>query len=319
MIDTFDVFKDESNGCFQLRTKTNAYVLEFDDPEKEQIFLKIVDNIQKNPGISLQKIHSFFQENQKEKVTEVLSTLNEHAFLPSSLYMEMNKDTSAIEDKISRLTKVDLGIVGEGAFFELLYKKANALSFRKVSKYNYSKLRSEAEVENLIQEVDFLVVDANQWSPFHLEIINRMALKHNKPWLHVGGLEEINLKVGPLFYGKETGCYNCLISRLKSNHEYPEMLTSYEAYLTGEKKASRPDQFPNMDVLYALVSDLSLLEVTKFYEEWSLPLSWRTVLSFDIITYQMTKHNLLKKPFCESCKPQLEYNPSPWLEAITLK
>lgn len=38
MIQYFDVFKDEDNRCFQLRTKTNSYTLEFDDPQRENIF-----------------------------------------------------------------------------------------------------------------------------------------------------------------------------------------------------------------------------------------------------------------------------------------
>jgi Ca2+-binding EF-hand superfamily protein len=90
MIDTFDVFKDESNGCFQLRTKTNAYALEFDDPEKEQIFLKIVDDIQKNPGISLQKIYSFFSGKSERKSNRSIKYAQRTCF-PSFLSLHGNE------------------------------------------------------------------------------------------------------------------------------------------------------------------------------------------------------------------------------------
>ncbi|RXQ96651.1 hypothetical protein EO244_03220 [Ancylomarina salipaludis] len=322
MIDKFDVFKDEANNCFQLRTKSNAYALEFDDIEKEAIFLKIVESIQGKPSISLKQIRGLFEKNTDPKVTEVLNTLNDYGFLPIPTSMELvekNNNEQTTDSNYNTLEKIDIGIIGEGPLFEMLSKRASSIHFSKIVKKNYSELKNAEDIEKLIHSVDFIIVDANQWSPFHLELINKIALKNEKPWLYVGGLEEISLKIGPLFYGKETGCYNCLISRLKSNHEYPEMLTAYEAYLHERKIASKPDLFPSLEILYGLVSDLVLLEVAKFYESWSLPLTWRTVLSFDIMNYQMTQHSLLKKPFCEICKPELEYNPSPWLEAITLK
>lgn len=322
MIDKFDVFKDEANNCFQLRTKSNAYALEFDDTEKETIFLKIVESIQEKPSISLKQIRGLFEKATDPKVTEVLNTLNEYGFLPVLTSMELvgkeNNDQTK-KTNYNALEKINLGIIGAGQLFEILSKRTSTAHFNKIIKKNYSELKSAEDIEKLIHSVDFLIVDANQWSPFHLELINKIALKNEKPWLHVGGLEEVALKIGPLFYGKETGCYNCLISRLKSNHEYPEMLTAYEDYLHERKIASKPDLFPSLEILYGMISDFVLLEIAKFYESWSLPLTWRTVLSFDIMNYQMTQHSLLKKPFCEICKPELEYNPSPWLEAITLK
>lgn len=322
MIDKFDVFKDETNNCFQLRTKSNAYALEFDDDEKEMIFLKVVNAIQEKPSVTIKQIKGLFEKDINPKVSEVLNTLNEYGFLPIPTSLELvGKDISEqTNDKdYNSLEKISIGIIGEGELFETLLKRSNSIGFNKIIKRNYSELKNADDIEKLILNVDFLIVDANHWSPFHLELINEIALKNEKPWLHIGGLEEISLKVGPLFFGKETGCYNCLISRLKSNHEYPEMLTAYEGYLHERKTASKPDVFPSLKIMYGLISDLVLLEIAKFYESWSLPLTWRTVLSFDIMTYQMSQHSLLKKPFCEVCKPELEYNPSPWLEAITLK
>ena len=322
MIDKFDVFKDETNNCFQLRTKSNAYALEFDDVEKEMIFLKIVDAIQDKPSINIKQIKGLFEKGIDPKVSEVLNILNEYGFLPIPTSMELvGKEISEQKNNknYNALEKISLGIIGEGELFETLSKRASSISFDKITRRNYSELKNSKDIEKLILSVDFIIVDANHWSPFHLELINKIALENEKPWLYVGGLEEISLKVGPLFFGKETGCYNCLISRLKSNHEYPEMLTAYEGYLHERKTASKPDLFPSLEIMYGLISDIVFLEIAKFYESWSLPLTWRTVLSFDIMTYQMGQHSLLKKPFCEVCKPELEYNPSPWLEAITLK
>ena len=64
---------------------------------------------------------------------------------------------------------------------------------------------------------------------------------------------------------------------------------------------------------------MTLLEVKKFIMQWSIPSTWRTIIKIDIDSFDLDKHSLLKKPFCEVCKPKLEYNPAPWLESITLK
>ncbi|KGT08330.1 hypothetical protein NV63_16435 [Elizabethkingia anophelis] len=57
----------------------------------------------------------------------------------------------------------------------------------------------------------------------------------------------------------------------------------------------------------------------KFFIEWALPMTWRAVVKIELGDFSISRHKLLKKPFCEICNPQLDYNPSPWLEAITLK
>lgn len=164
-----------------------------------------------------------------------------------------------------------------------------------------------------------IILDATHWSPSDVEEINILALKHKKPWLYVGGIEEMSLKIGPLFYGDNTGCYNCLISRILSNHEYPEFLISYQNYLKKNNKSSKKDIIPEEELHLNILSNYALLEIKKFFLEWVLPTTWRTVVKIEIGNFNVSKHKLLKKPFCEVCNPQLEYNPSPWLEAITLK
>ncbi|QMU65294.1 MAG: TOMM precursor leader peptide-binding protein [Flavobacteriaceae bacterium] len=175
------------------------------------------------------------------------------------------------------------------------------------------------DIEKMIEKSDFIIAGATQWSPYHLEEINSIALTKNTPWLYIGGIEETAIKIGPLFYGKETGCYNCLMSRIKSHSDTLSYLNTYEAYLRKHKIASKPDAVSNKSILNNIVANMALLEVLNFIEVWSLPVTWKTVLKIDTINFETTKHKLLKKPFCEICKPELLYNASPWLEPVTLK
>ena len=326
MLNKFDVFKDDANNCFQLRTKTDSYTLEFDDPEKEAIFLKVVDIVIKDPAITLKKLKSKLAQKYPEpQIMEVLSVLNGYELLSESMAASLlsgqdvathagtkNDQTDAIVDR-------NIAIIGDGGLATALLKTAKSQPFKNSLRYSFSELADKDKIEKIVSQADFLIVDANEWSPYHIEIINECALRHTKPWLYVSGIEGVAAKIGPLFYGQETGCYNCLISRIKSNNDYPSFLVSYEHHLKENKKASKPDILPNADLVYYTIANLALLEVMKFFYQWSLPVTWKTLLSLDVTSFTMSKHALLKKPFCEVCKPSLAYNPAPWLEAVTLK
>ncbi len=322
MIENFDIFKDEKHNCYQLRTKTNSYSIEFDDQEREYIFLEIVSELQGNNELSLSELKQKVQKKDNEaKVIDVLKILDDYRLLSFQISKELKykKESSEYQYSSSEAKQISdftLSIFGQGTLTEKIQLQAQKDKFKEINTYNY---HDKIDFEKAVNSADFIIVDANEWSPYHIELINQSALNNNKPWLYVGGIEETSIKIGPLFYGKETGCYNCLISRIKSNHEHPTFLNSYEDYLKINKKSSKPDVIPNADIIYNIVANLTLLEVMKFIEEWSLPVTWRSVINLNIINMNLTNHSLLKKPFCEVCKPKLEYNPSPWLEAITLK
>lgn len=43
MLANYDIFKDEDNNCYQIRSKTSTFVVVFDEEVSEKIFLKIVE------------------------------------------------------------------------------------------------------------------------------------------------------------------------------------------------------------------------------------------------------------------------------------
>lgn len=315
MIQNFNVFKDTSNNCYQVRTKTQSYTIEFDDIEKENIFLDIVKIVNKKSDISLEELKSKIGKKKDEaKVLSVLEYLDKHSLVPKVFSRDVSESKTSYEDDKSEYKK--LSILGQGKLAEIIKKIADKESFESV---NLFMSNDDTDIDSEIEKADFIIVVADEWSPFHINKINEFSLKHNKPWLYVDGLEGINAKVGPLFYGQETGCYNCLTARIKSNHDYPEYLQSYENYLTDNKFFSKPDNLPNLNLMNNIIGNMAILEVRKFIEQWSLTATWRKIVKLDVINYDITKHVLLKKPFCEVCKPKLKYNPAPWLEAVTLK
>jgi len=323
MRDKYDIFKDDEYNCYQLRTKSDSFTIEFEDIEKENIFLEIIDHLDQKRNHSLDELKLKIQKGKNEaKVIEVLTVLQENQLLPFEIpYKKKNTGSANYSHDDTLNTKsikdVRISVFGEGKLTSMLKKHAKLIGISNISVCSFNN--GKAKILKAVDKSDFFIVDANRWAPYYIELINESALAKDKPWLYIGGIEDASIKIGPLFYGKETGCYNCLISRIKSNHEHPNFLTSYEEYLRRNKLSSKPDVIPNSDIVYNIIVNMALLEVAKFFENWSLPITWRSVISLNIFSFSSRKHDLLKKPFCEVCKPQLEYNPSPWLEAITLK
>lgn len=322
MINNYDVFKDDTLNCYQIRTKTNSYSVEFDDSESEKIFLLIIDYLNKDENTTYLTLKKSIKGDET-KILDVLSLLNEYGLLSSNISIELDKsdkDKSFDQWKISgnkkMINEAVVSIFGIGYLTDQIEKLISKENFSKVKKYAFN---TDVNIEKITIESDFIIVDASHWSPSDIEIINEFTIKHNKPWLHIGGIEGYAFKIGPLFYGDRTGCYNCLISRILSNHDFPEFLISYKNYLTTNNKSSKRDIIFDEELYCNILANLTVLELKKYFNEWSLPTTWRTVLKIEIVDFSVSKHKLLKKPYCEVCNPQILYNSSPWLEAITLK
>ncbi|AQW95516.1 hypothetical protein CMT56_15715 [Elizabethkingia anophelis] len=319
MINQYDIFKDETLGCYQIRTKSNSYMVEFDDEESEQLFLSIVELINRDEKISYSSLKKSLKGDES-KILDILSLLKEYGLLPDAISSEIDGGVSFDKLKLSEnkkpISETSVVILGDGYLSTKIVELLMIENFSKVSRF---QLNSKLNYDNLVLDNDIIIVDSTHWSPSDLENINTLALKYHKPWLHVGGIDGFSLKVGPLFYGDRTGCYNCLISRILSNHEYPEFLISYGSYLKENKKSSKKDIIPDEEIHLNILANYVVLEVKKFFIEWALPMTWRAVVKIELGDFSISRHKLLKKPFCEICNPQLDYNPSPWLEAITLK
>ena len=173
-------------------------------------------------------------------------------------------------------------------------------------------------IKKLITDSDFLIIDLSRWSPYHIDLINRMALELNKPWLLIEGMiDETNFSIGPIFHGKETGCYDCYKSRLRANDEFSSYTKAYEDHLRNKKKFAKSAEVPTLIKLY--IASIVILDISKYIGEWFIPETWRSILVFNTVSYALNKSAFLKAPLCYTCKPELDYSPSPWFESITLK
>lgn len=341
MFSQYDVFFDEANQCYQLRTKSNTYLVEFDEEVKRNIFSDLLE-MNSQGGHTTEGIIKMLKKKYDEStVIDVMASLVDHGLMPfdpllgisSKARMNGNgnghtdgnaSEPALKEGEIKKIISTDavVSVIGKGPLPDIITRHLGWASFTSVKQNDPEEIlkdKSGKLLEGLMKKTDFFVVDGGAWNPYFLSIFNVKAIEHQKPWLYVGGIEGLQLKVGPLFYGKETGCYECLTSRVKSNHEHSKYLCTYETFLRDSQSSSRRDTLPHEDVFNHIIAGFCASEITKFFEHWHIPVTWKSYISFDITTYETTRHRLLKVPYCEVCKPELLYNPAPWLESISLK
>ncbi len=328
MFKDLDIFYDDDNRCYQLRTKGVSYIIEFDDDAKTAVFESLIAKVRDSDRSLIEIARGLEAKHGKDLIVEVLSTLSEYDLVGYEDLSEVNEYTGKSEATTSGAQGAAVPsmscetnrvlVIGDGKISVAIAKKLRGEDYAEVRHHTIDEMAGE-QLNALLEEFDFFVLDGSHWNPAFTERFNVLALEHKKPWLFVGGIEEINIKVGPLFYGKQTGCYNCLIQRIKSNSAHLNYFESYERHLRKNGSSGKPDQLPQNDLFLELGASMAALEVGKFFTLWSVPVTWRAFVSLNAMTYGTTKHSLLKVPFCKVCKPQLQYNPAPWLEPITLE
>lgn len=316
MLENFDIFKDEDNNCYQIRSKTSTFVVVFDEEESEKIFLKIVEMSLSDRKVDLQIIRKeLLNDFDEGKVLSVLNDLKEAGLIPD----DTNNCIQAQPSSFRSIEDASIAIIGNSNLTKAFKQIGEIDRFKDVAIFEFEENDFEEKSLEIFKNHDFVIVDAQRWSPYHLEIINETAVKLNKPWLYISGINEDSIEIGPMFYGRETGCYNCLVARIKSNDEHPEYLTSYEKYLRDLKKPSSVVNMFHDGILYSIIANFAIYETIKFIEGWALPMTWQSIIKINTYNYDTSVHTLLKKPLCKVCKPEIKYNPAPWLDKVTLK
>jgi len=319
-ITSFDVIKDDVNDVFQVRTKSNVYLISFDEPEKKELFHLFCTLVQ-NQSTTYQNVYKQLTDQyDKAKVLDVLSELKEYELLPREVATLAFGDDGTSAESTNHLARFEKSVlfIGGDLLGKPFLEKASREGYKKVTHLNRDKADFEA-IETGMAAADFVIVDGYEYSPNLLKLINDIAIRLDKPWLLVGGIEGTELNIGPLFYARETGCYECLRRRRASQDDAIAFNKVYRDHLIENNRNGAPDQFIDNGILIDLTLNYVFLEVSKYLAEWSVPETWKAMLLIDLFSYKMTKHHLLKVPYCESCNPAVRHNLAPWLEAVTLK
>ncbi|AWX45165.1 hypothetical protein HME9304_02175 [Flagellimonas maritima] len=322
MLHNYDIFEDVENNVYQVRTKGDVFLVRFDSDQKKNIFFEIV-TLCKNKEIPyldlMKKLKKKFDEPIVLGVVQELKEcgiFNEYYVNPIEKKNGISLNLQGGQTNFSRIqTTKRLEILGSGELFDTFKTLTNNKDYGEVY---FSTLNGKNDfkiIDTALKRADLIILENNRWNPALLEYINGEALQMNKAWMLVRGMWSGKGSIGPLFFGKETGCYECLSARIKSNIEHLSHFMAYESHLLTNAKSAKPDWIPTG--FQDIIATMALYDSLKFLSEWDVPETYGNIVNISP-ALTIEKHKLLKNPLCKTCKPQLEYNLSPWVDYISL-
>ncbi|WP_424001495.1 TOMM precursor leader peptide-binding protein [Maribacter sp. IgM3_T14_3] len=321
MIHKYDVFEDVENNVYQIRTKGDVFLVRFEGDDKKEIFLKLISLFESKKISFKDLVKKLKQSFDESKVLSVVQELKDSGLFTENYVNNPVENSKGLsfqlrsgQEDFSRITTTkNIEIVGKGEIFETFKKQIYKKDFGEVYFSEINDKNPKKIIDSALQRSDLLIVESNEWNPELLEFINIKALEADKAWMLVRGMWLGKGSIGPLFYGRETGCYSCLSARVKSNIEHLSYFLAYENYLMKEGKSSKPDWIPTG--LQDIIVTMALYDALKFLSEWDVPETYGHLINI-FPSLSIEKHKLLKNPLCTVCKPELEYNISPWVENI---
>jgi|GEM_PF-2030917 bacteriocin biosynthesis cyclodehydratase domain-containing protein len=331
----YEIFEDRKHNIYQIRNGIDVISAEFNNDEERQIFEIIITELKKPKPQKLENIvNNLYKSHAKEKVYNVINQLNDFDLLEDdSLYEIFNGNLDAqlsfwslnsgapnaisAQETQERIKNTKLLLLGTGVFLNLIENKAKLSGFENITIVKISSELNEDEIISSVKQSDFFIYDADEWNPFYLELVNKTAVENNKPWILFNGVQNLKASVGPLFVGRETGCYHCLLNRIKSNIEFLPYFNEYEKHLLKDRQSGQRQGAPI--VLYDIAASICMLEALKYITEWTIPILYKNFITINAMGLETKIHPFLKAPVCDVCTPNLEFNSAPWLEPVTLK
>ena len=146
------------------------------------------------------------------------------------------------------------------------------------------------------EDADLEVVLCDDYLQLDLAALNQLALQKSRPWLLVKPIGTI-IWLGPLFYPKKTGCWECLAQRLRCNRPI-------EGYLKRRTNDTAPLTPPLAKIPGVLQTALGMtaIEVLKWIVQNRENKRLEGVLiTHDTLTLETQSHILTKRPQCPIC------------------
>ena len=147
--------------------------------------------------------------------------------------------------------------------------------------------------EALPGDLDLLVLCEEHFSPDHIETINRICLETGLVWISYRNFGH-RFEIGPMVVPHETACYRCLeLRRMANNPSYDDLLKTQRSMFDHNMALGAL----NITSGYELLA----IEVIKILTNFSRPLTYSSVYTFDLASFEGKFHPVLKIPRCPVC------------------
>ncbi len=145
------------------------------------------------------------------------------------------------------------------------------------------------------EEGELGVVLTDDYLRKELQLYNQEALRSGRPWIlikPVGG----RILIGPMFYPGSTGCWECLVQRLRINR-------TVEMFI--QRKQNRDEPFPIPSAVtpatQQIAYSMAATEIARWIVLNETPHSEGQVLSVDVFSWQTQLHPFIRQPQCPAC------------------
>ena len=146
-----------------------------------------------------------------------------------------------------------------------------------------------------------LVVMTDDYLQPELSQINQKMVQAQQPWLLVkpsGGM----LWLGPIFHPGETGCWECLVQRLRGNREVETSVLQQQ----GQEQGCLPTAFAGLPSTQQAAIGLITTEIAKWLvkqcvPESNIPTLAGKIVTLDQISFSQKTHTLSQRPQCSAC------------------
>jgi molybdopterin-synthase adenylyltransferase len=151
----------------------------------------------------------------------------------------------------------------------------------------------EQDPTMLPNNLDLLVLCEDRFNPDHYGVINRFCLDRQITWTSYRNLG-LRFEVGPMIVPRETACFKCLELRKAAN------LYFYEDFLATQRNLlANSVSLGSLNI--TLGYEALALEVIKILTNFSRPVTYGSVFSFDVVGLTGKLHPVLKIPRCPAC------------------
>ncbi len=166
--------------------------------------------------------------------------------------------------------------------------------FVKILKLHQIQVTEDKDLET--EHADLKVVVCDDYLQVELAALNQAALDHSCPWLLVKPIGTV-IWLGPLFYPRKTGCWECLGQRLKCNRPV-------EGYLARHTDTVIP-LTPYLNTIPAVLHTawgMAATEILKWIvQDRQNKRLEGTLVTHDTLTLETQSHTLIRRPQCPSC------------------
>lgn len=189
-----------------------------------------------------------------------------------------------------------------GAWRKLQATSATVVRVGDVPTDNVVAALSEVGIE--LNDSGVIIVVTDHYLREGIREINRRAIAENRDMLLVKPVG-VEPWIGPLIRVPETGCWDCLASRLRLNQVV-------ESYVQGRVASAEPiltsrSQFP---CTVAIAANIAALELAKWLLKYET-VTLGAVLTFDARSMSLRTHKLVRRPQCSSCGTAIPSGPNP--------